>query len=512
MNTNENKIAVVGMACRFPGAKNMDEYWNNLILGKETLSHFTDEELIKSDPDSANLLKNPDYVKVKGILNGIDEFDAGFFEMTPKEADGTDPQQRIWLEVAWEAFENAGCDPVNYQGAIGVFAGGAMSSYLLNNVLRDPQKLEKFRKPGYADSTQIWLGNDTSFISTKTAYKFNLKGPAIYVQTACSTSLVAITQACQSLYSYESDMCLAGGVTISLPQECGYLHQEGAISSLDGCCRPFDVKANGTVFSNGVGAVILKRLEDALRDNDTIYAMVSGWAMNNDGSNKVSYTAPSVDGQAEVIMMAQSMAEVSPEEIGYVETHGTATHLGDPIEIAALTNAFRAKTNKKQFCGIGSAKSNIGHTDSAAGVASFIKTCLSAYYKKIPASINYSEPNPQIDFENSPFYVNAKLKEWTEKTPLIMGVSSFGIGGTNAHVIVEQPPLKEKSEKSIPEWPELILLSAKSEYSLKKRKEDLIEFLKSNPETDIHNVAYTLEYGKKSYAYSGVSLVASAYK
>jgi amino acid adenylation domain-containing protein len=496
MNTNSNKIAVVGMACRLPGAKNVDEYWNNLILGKETLTNFTDEELAQHEPDFENINKNKDYVKVAGILSDIDKFDAGFFGMTPRDAKITDPQQRIWLETVWEAFENAGCDPLNYRGSIGVFAGGAMSSYLISNILRDPLRMENFVRTDATDTGQIMIGNDISYLPTKTAYNFNLRGPAIFVQTACSTSLVAIAQACQSLYSYESDVCIAGGVRVSIPQEKGYIYQEGAIPSSDGHCRPFDAMATGTVGGNGVGAVVLKRLEDAIKDHDTIYALVSGWALNNDGSNKVSYTAPSIDGQAKVIRMAQSFAEVSPEEISYIEAHGTATQLGDPIEMAALTKAFTAKTDKKQFCGIGSVKSNIGHTDAAAGVASFIKTCLAAYHKKIPASLHYKTPNPHIDFENSPFYVQKELKDWTEQKPLIMGVSSFGIGGTNAHVIVEQAPVKEKSERPTPEWPELILLSAKSEYSLEKRKEDLVKFIKSNPDSDIRDVAYTLANGR----------------
>ncbi|MEI6047794.1 MAG: amino acid adenylation domain-containing protein [Bacteroidota bacterium] len=501
MNSTNNKIAVIGMACRFPGANDLEEYWNNLILGKDTIKHFDDEELENFEPDFDNLKKNPDYVRARGTLDNIDKFDSGFFGLTPKEAEATDPQHRIWLETAWEAFENAGCDPINYHGAIGVFAGGYISTYLLNSILRDPVKMGNYIRLRNAESYQILTGNDPSFIATKTAYKFNLRGPAINVQTACSTSLVAIVQACQSLFSFESDICLSGGICISVPQETGYIYQEGAILSPDGCCRPFDAQAKGTVPSNGVGAVILKRMEDAIRDRDTIYAVVSGWALNNDGSNKVSYTAPSISGQAEVIKIAQSFAEVSPEEISYIEAHGTATQLGDPIEMAALTKAFSAKTNKKQFCGIGSVKSNIGHTDAAAGVASFIKTCLAAYHKKIPASLNFSKANPHIDFENSPFYVQKELREWNEDKPLIMGVSSFGIGGTNAHVIVEEPPLPEKRYFPTSEWPDLIVLSAKSESSLNRRKRDLVEFIKTKPDLNINDVSYTLESGRNHMLY-----------
>jgi phthiocerol/phenolphthiocerol synthesis type-I polyketide synthase E len=493
----KSNIAVIGMACKFPGSDNLDEYWNNLILGKDTIRHFTIEEILKSGFESENIENNPYYVGAKGILNEIDKFDAGFFGMTPREAALTDPQHRIWLQTAWKALEHAGYDPITYKGAIGVYAGGNLSSYIGNvmNRSEDQQPL------GSAESTQVWLGNDTSFIPTKTAYNFNLRGQAVNVQTACSTSLVAIAQACQSLYSLELDLCIAGGITISIPQEKGYFYQDGGIPSPDGVCRPFDEQARGTVFSNGVGIVVLKRVEDAIKDKDTIYAVVSGWALNNDGNNKMSFTSPSIDGQAEVIMMAQSFAEVSSEDIGYVEAHGTATQIGDPIEIAALTKAFRTNTSKNKYCGIGSVKSNIGHTDSAAGVAAFIKACLSAYYGKIPASLHFTRPNPHIDFENTPFYVLTELKEWTEEKPLIIGVSSFGIGGTNAHVIVEQPPAPTISEVSQGEWPELIVLSAKSEESLRRRKLDLAEFIKNRTFLNIRDVAGTLALGRNHMPY-----------
>ncbi|MFZ0281550.1 MAG: type I polyketide synthase [Bacteroidales bacterium] len=501
MNSNSDKIAVIGMACRFPGAKNLNEYWNNLLEGKDTIKHFSDEELSKFEINYLELQSNPNYVKVRGVIEDIEKFDAEFFGMTSKEAAETDPQHRVWLETAWEAFENAGCDPINNTGAIGVFAGSYINTYLLNNILRDPVKLENYIRLRTIESYQIQIRNDDAYIPTKTAYQFNLKGPAIDVQTACSTSLVAISQACQSLFSFESDICLAGGVCIAVPQESGYIYQDGAIPSPDGCCRPFDIKGQGTVFSNGVGAVVLKRLEDALADRDRIYALVSGWALNNDGNNKVSYLAPSVDGQAEVIMMAQSFAGVTPEQIGYVEAHGTATQLGDPIEITALKKAFSRKTDQKQFCGVGSVKSNIGHTDAAAGVASFIKTCLAACHRKIPPTIHYSVPNKYIKFEKTPFYVLNELKEWTEERPLIMGVSSFGIGGTNAHVIIEEPPQRNKSSEEHSELPELIVLSAKSEESLKKRKQDLIDYITLNPGLNIKDISFTLASGRNHMPY-----------
>jgi len=496
LSTTKSDIAVIGMACRFPGAKNKDEYWNNLIESRDTIKHFADDELSKFEINYNELKNNPDYVKARGVLEDIDKFDAGFFEMTPKEAALTDPQHRVWLENAWDAFENAGFNPFNFQGAVGVFAGGFINTYLLNNVLRDPVKMENYIRMRTTESLAILTGNDVAHLPTKTAYKFNLRGPAINVQTACSTSLVAISKACQSLVSNESDICLAGGVFIMVPQESGYIYQEGAITSPDGACRPFDAKGKGTVFSNGVGAVVLKRLDDAIRDRDTIYATVSGWAVNNDGNNKISYLAPGVDGQAEVIKMAQLSAEMSPEQISYIEAHGTATQLGDPIEIAALNKAFSNGKDKKQFCGIGSVKSNIGHTDAAAGVASFIKASLAAYHRLIPPTIHFSEPNEHLNLEDTPFFIQSELKEWNEEKPLVIGVSSFGVGGTNAHVIVKEPPRVEETPALPSEWPELLLLSAKSEYSLNKRIENLIGFLRTNSDLHFHNVAYTLGAGR----------------
>ena len=503
MNKNLNKIAVVGMACRYPGADNIDEFWNNILEGRETIKRFSDEELSKFEHRFDEIKDDPNFIRARGILNDIDQFDAEFFGMTPREATYTDPQHRIWLETAWDAFENAGCDPFNYPGAIGVFTGGNLNTYLLNNILRDPARLENYIRLRRADSFQIMTQNDVMYIPTKTAYKFNLKGPAINVQTTCSTSLVAISMACQSLADNISDMCLAGAICILVPQESGYIYEEGAIHSSEGYVRPFDAKARGTVFSNGVGAVVLKRLDDAIRDHDRIYSVIDGWALNNDGSNKLSYTAPSIDGQAEVIMMAQDMAGIMPDEISYIETHGTGTQLGDPIEIAGLKKAFGNKTSRKQFCGVGSVKSNIGHTDVASGVASFIKASLAAYYKKIPPTINYSVPNPHIDFENSPFYVVDKLKEWDEDKPLIIGVSSFGVGGTNAHVILEEANVEKNTEKKIPEWPSLIMLSAKSENTLAKRKNDLLSFLEANSDLNIQDVAFTLATGRNHMTHRG---------
>lgn len=508
MSTESEKIAVIGMACRFPGAKNLEEYWQNLVSGKETISHFSFDEVKVNEPNFVELKKDSNYVRARGVLNDVDKFDASFFGYTPHDASLTDPQHRVWLETVWDGFENAGCNPFAYKGAIGVFAGSFINTYLLNNVLQNKEQFDNYVRLRTTESFQLLTANDAGFMPTKTAYNFNLKGPAINVQTACSTSLVAISQACQSLYTYESDICIAGGVSILTPQKTGYIYQEGAIPSPDGHCRPFDKDGKGTVMSNGVGVVILKRLEDALQDNDHIHAVIDGWGINNDGSNKVSYMAPSVDGQAEAIVMAQSLAGVNPENIAYIEAHGTGTPLGDPIEVAALTKAFNLNTNKKQFCGIGSVKSNIGHTDAAAGIASFIKVCLSAYHKKIPATLNFKSPNPHINFGDSPFYVVDKLIEWNTSQKLIMGVSSFGIGGTNSHILVEEPPKKEEvrlnNENAL-----IIPLSAKTPEALEQRKKDFIYFIQHNQNLPISDIAHTLWKGRNHMKYRSTAIANS---
>jgi acyl transferase domain-containing protein/thioesterase domain-containing protein len=510
MSSENGKIAVIGMACRFPGANNIDEYWANLLKGKETIKLFKDEELQDYEIDYDKLKKNPNFVPARGVLENIDEFDAHFFGISPPEATLTDPQHRIWLETVWAAFENAGCNPYDDKGNIGVYAGGYVNTYLLNNVLRDPLRYENYIRLRTTESFQITTSNDISHLPTKTAYQFNLKGPAVNVQTACSTSLVAIAQACNSLYSFESDVCIAGGVCILTPQESGYIYQEGAIPSPDGHCRPFDAKGQGTVFSNGVGVVVLKRIEDAIKDKDHIYAVVDGWALNNDGNKKVSYTAPSVQGQEEVILMAQSFAGIKAEDMGYIEAHGTATNLGDPIEMKALSNAFSRTTSEKQFCGIGSVKSNIGHTDAAAGVASFIKICLAAHHKTIPPTINYETPNPYINFNDSPFYVNDKLNKWTSDKKLVIGVSSFGIGGTNAHLIIEEPPqVKSKDTITAIEKTFVLPLSAKSKTSLIKRKSQLQEYLSENKEISLYDVNHSLWQGRSHMVYRSATIADS---
>jgi acyl transferase domain-containing protein/thioesterase domain-containing protein len=507
METNYEGIAIIGMAGRFPDADNIHQFWQNLIDKKECIKFFTDQELERYEINYEQLRKNPHYIKARGVLRDIDMWDAKFFGYSPLEASFTDPQQRLWLETVWHAFEDAGCDPYSYPGSIGVFAGSYQNSYLLNNVLRDPLKYENYIRSRSTENFQIYLGSDPSFLSTRTAYTYNLRGPAISVQTACSTSLVAVAQACNSLLSFESDMCLAGGVCIINPQETGYLYQEGAINSSDGHCKPFDKDGKGTIFSNGLGVVVLKRLEDAVKDGNQIYAVIKGWALNNDGSQKIGYTAPSVNGQAEAISVAQSLAGVHPEDIGYIEAHGTATPLGDPIEITALNKAFREKTEKTQFCGIGSVKSNMGHLDAAAGIAGLMKIALAAYYKKIPATIHYKEPNPNIDFKSSPFYVVDKTLEWKEDKPMVMGVSSFGVGGTNAHIILSD--FKHEQNRVVSIRPGLYLLSARSEFSLGKMKENLVHYFAENQEIDAAKVTHTLQTGRnhmalRSYSVSGL--------
>ncbi len=496
-------IAIIGISGSFPGANDIEQFWNNLHSGVESTSLFTDEDLIASGVQLASL-NDPNYVKAGAVLEDIDLFDASFFGFNPKEAEMTDPQHRLFLECAWKALEKAGYDSQRCESRIGVYGGASLNNYLPFNFNTD--------RIGSANSFQKLIGNDKDFLTTRVSYKLNLSGPSVTIQTACSTSLVAISLACQGLLNYQCDMALAGqgllnyqcdmalagGVSIRVPQKTGYLYQEGGILSPDGHCRAFDAKAQGTIIGNGVGIVVLKRLGDAIADRDHIYAVIKGTAINNDGSSKVGYTAPSVKGQAEAIAEALALAEVEPESISYIEAHGTGTSLGDPIEITALTNVFRASTDKKGFCAIGSVKTNIGHLDAAAGVAGVIKTALALQHKLIPPSLNFEQPNPEIDFANSPFYVNTKLTQWpSEKTPRRAGVSSLGIGGTNAHVILEEAPVVSKPSPSR-SW-QLLLLSAKTESALENATKNLAQHLSEHSEENLANVAYTLQVGRREF-------------
>ena len=483
------EVAIIGMAGRFPGARNVDEFWRNLRDGVESMTTFSDEELIARGADPA-LLRSPQYVKAGRVMEGFDRFDAAFFGVSPREAELIDPQQRLFLECAWEALEDAGYDPERLPRRVGVFGGARMNGYLAN----------VYSNPGLVATVgdlQVQVANDKDYLATRVSYKLNLGGPSVTVQTACSTALVAIHMACQALVAGECDLTLAGGVGIRIP-EMGYLYTDGDVNSPDGHVRAFDAKAQGTMFGSGMGIVVLKRLEDALADGDEIRAVVRGSAVTNDGSQKVGFTAPGVDGQTRVIRAACLSAEVDPETITYVEAHGTGTPMGDPIEVAALTQAFREHTQKRGFCAIGSVKTNIGHLGAAAGIAGVIKTVLALERRQIPPSLLFAAPNPQIDFASSPFYVASRLQEWTaEGAPRRAGVSAFGMGGTNAHVVLEEAPPQRPSGEARP-W-QLLLLSARTSTALERTTADLAAHLRAHPELPLADVAYTLQVGRKAF-------------
>lgn len=491
--SNHNKrsgieIAVIGMSGKFPGANNIEEFWKILEEGLETISFFTDEELAAEGIPSKTL-NNPNYVKAKGIIKDTEFFDESFFNYTPFEAEVMDAQIRIFHEISWEALENAGYDPETFEGLIGVFSGATPNfSWEVWT-----QYSDSGNKVGAMGVRTL---SDKDFLSTLVSYKLNLTGPSFTLYTACSTSLVTIDLACKSLLTHECDMALAGGVTAKIPVKRGYYYQKGMIYSRDGHCRTFDAGASGTVFGNGAGVVVLKRLDDSLRDRDNILAVILGSSINNDGLSKVGYTAPSMKGQAAAIRATLKLAQVEPESIGYIEAHGTGTELGDPIEIEGLKLAFN--TDKRGFCAIGSVKTNVGHLDCASGVAGFIKAVLALQNRKIPPSLNYETPNPKIDFENSPFYVATELKELTNgKLPLRVGVNSFGIGGTNAHAILEEAqPVEVSSAGQL--W-KLLVFSARSLTALDRMAENFVAFLKKNPETNLADAAYTLQVGRRAF-------------
>ncbi|HEU4322645.1 MAG TPA: beta-ketoacyl synthase N-terminal-like domain-containing protein [Roseiflexaceae bacterium] len=484
-------IAIIGMAGRFPGAPDLDTFWQNLAEARDVLTRFSDEQLAAAGVP-AEEYGNPNYVKAGMVLDGVEEFDAGFFGYNPSEAALLDPQQRLFMEHAWEALERAGYTPQRYQGLIGLYAGVAWNTYLLSNLTAHPDLFDA------SNVFQTFITSDKDFMPTRVSYKLNLRGPSMIVQTSCSTSLVAVHQACTALLVYDCDMALAGGVTAKVPQHSGYLYQEGGLGSPDGRCRSFDAEAQGTIFGSGVGVVVLKRLADALRDGDTVLAVIRGTAINNDGSAKVSYTAPSIEGQAEVIAAAQAAADVDADTISYIEAHGTATALGDPIEVAALTRVFREGTHRSQFCALGSVKSNIGHLDAAAGVAGLLKTVLALQHGQIPPSLHYRAPNPKIDFASSPFFVNTALREWGDADgPRRAGVSSFGVGGTNAHVILEEATRQPASGPSRP-W-QILTLSARSDAALERATDRLAAHLRANPGLALADVAYTLQQGRATF-------------
>lgn len=485
---NLEHIAVIGMSARYPGAKNIDTFWKNLAAGKESISFFTDEELLKEGVEP-ELLATPNYVKARGVYEGTYRFDASFFGYNPREAELIDPQQRVLLECTWEALEHAGYDSDSFPGRIGLFGGEGPTSQLFEFLKTT------FVKRSFGHLATI-TSNDKDYLATRIGYKLNLRGPCITVQTACSTSLVAIVVACQNLLNYQCDMALAGGVSLKLNDREGYLYDEGGITSPDGHNRTFDAAGQGTIFSQGAGMVVLKRMEDAVADHDTIHAVVRGFGLNNDGSARIGFTAPGMDGQIGVSSDAISIAGINPESIGFVECHGTATPMGDPIEITALTRSFQKYTQKKKFCAVGSVKSNIGHTDAAAGVAGFTKAVLALENKLIPASLHFEKPNPQIDFENSPFYVNSQAIDWKAGAePRRAGINSFGVGGTNAHVILEEAPEGAASGQSRPH--QLLVWSAKSSNAVGQMTERLSSHLENHPGENLADVAFTLQTGRR---------------
>ena len=493
----EHGIAVLAMAGRFPGARDLDELWRNLAEGVESITFFEREELAELGV-SPSFLAHPSFVPASPKLDDFELFDAAFFDLAPREAEILDPQSRLFLECSWEALERAGYVSERYEGWIGVFAGTSASSYMRWNLETRPDVLAS---QGWFP---IYLANDRDYFTTRVSYKLNLRGPSMNIQSACSTSLVAIHQACQSLLDFQCHLALAGGVHVAVPSAWGYVYEPGGITSPDGHCRPFDAKAEGSIFGSGVGVVVLKRLEDALRDRDPIAAVIRGSAINNDGDAKVGFTAPSVKGQAEVIAMAHEAAAVDVSSVTYVEAHGSGTALGDPIEVEALGQAFRAETDAAGFCALGSVKSNFGHLEAAAGIAGFIKTVLSLEHGEIPPTVHFEAPNPRLELEGSPFFVSSELRPWERgDTPRRAGVSAFGMGGTNAHVLLEEAP-----EALLPTDPgrpwQLVPLAARTPTALDRATADLQRHLEEHPELDLADVAYTLGVGRRGFEHRRV--------
>ncbi|MEM7351572.1 MAG: amino acid adenylation domain-containing protein, partial [Acidobacteriota bacterium] len=487
-------IALIGMVGRFPGADDLDSFWRNLTRGVESISFFTEDEL-ESSPLHLDA-SHPSFVKAGGVVDGIELFDADFFGYSPREAELMDPQHRLFLECAWQALELAGYDASAYSGRVGVYAGSGLNSYLQANLLSDPNL------PQVAGTYQLLIGNDKDFLPTRVSYKLGLRGPSINVQTACSTSLVATHLACRALHNGECDMALAGGVTLRVPQKSGYLYEPSMILSPDGHCRVFDADARGTVGGSGVGIVVLKPLAVAMADGDTIHAVIKGSAINNDGDAKVGYTAPSVVGQSQVITDALAAAGVPAETVSFVEAHGTGTEVGDPIELTALRQAFEAASDEggvgHHRCAVGSVKSNLGHLDTAAGVAGLIKTALALKHHQIPPSLHFESPNPKLGLDDAPFFVPTETLHWPKReNPRRAGVSSFGIGGTNAHLVLEEAPPRPASSASRPM--QLLTLSARTEAGLERLTQSLADHLSATPQLPLADVAYTLHNGRRGF-------------
>jgi acyl transferase domain-containing protein/NADP-dependent 3-hydroxy acid dehydrogenase YdfG/acyl carrier protein len=491
-NTRDREfdIAVIGMAGRFPGAPSIAQFWRNLREGAESIVTHSREELLRAGI-SRSLLDHPNAVLSSSNLKDIDLFDASFFGYSPSEAELIDPQQRLFLECAWEALENAAYDPFTYSGLIGLFAGAGMNSYLM-------RLLERGAFPA-GEGLQLTIGNDKDYLTTRVSYKLNLLGPSVCVQTACSTSLVAVHLACQSLLAHECDVALAGGVSIRSPQPLAYVSQEGSILSTDGHCRAFDMRATGTVFGNGVGIAVLKRCQEAIDDGDHIYAVIRGSAINNDGSGKVGYTAPSVNGQAAVIRRALAAAGVNPSTISCIEAHGTGTRLGDPIEIAALKQVFSEAKNHTG-CAIGTVKTNIGHLDTAAGITGFLKMVLALDNEVIPATLHFQQPNLEMNITGTPFHIVQQATPWARgDCPRRGGVSSFGIGGTNAHVVLEEAPTPPPQVRA--RDLQLLPLSARSNPAIASASTNLAHYLSERPDANLADIAYTLHVGRAGFSH-----------
>ncbi|MEL6881370.1 MAG: type I polyketide synthase, partial [Cyanobacteria bacterium J06607_10] len=508
--SRNERIAIIGMDGRFPGADSVADFWQMIAKGESGIRTLSETDLLEAGI-SEDTFNQPNYVPAYASFSNPTEFDASFFGYSPRDAELMDPQHRVFLECAWRALEDAGYDSHQYDGKIGVYGGAALNRYI-NNLQSNPAIRDT------VDPVQAVVSNVMGLMPTRVSYQLDLKGPSCGIQTGCSTALVAIHTACQSLLNHECDMALAGGVTISQATPQGYLHQPGSIASPDGVCRAFDADGQGTLFGNGVGIVVLKRLQAALVDGDHIYAVIKGSAINNDGADKVNLIAPSVSGQAAVIRTAIEQASIHPSTIGYVEGHGTGTPLGDPIEVAALNRVFsepHQTTGNNHTIKLGSVKTNVGHLDAAAGAAGLIKATLALHHKTLPASLNYQQPNPQIDFQNGPFEVCQTTQLWPAITdaeanelPRRAGVSSFGMGGTNAHVILEEAPSLHTADEGRP-W-QLIPLSAKTPTALAAVTQNLTDYLEQQPNVSIADVAYTLQVGRRAMPYRQYCLCQSA--
>ena len=491
---SDSGIAIVGMATRTAGAGNVEQFWDNLLAGREGIRHFQPSELDPSIPESVR--SRPNFVAARGVLEDAGRFDAAFFGISAREATLLDPQQRMFLELCWSALEHAAIDPGRNDERIGVYGGVANNSYIAALRNEQPELI------GQAGEFAAMLASEKDYVATRVANRLNLNGPAVSIHTACSTGLVAVAQAWHALASGLCDVALAGGATVVVPQEGGYLHVEGGMESADGHCRPFDADASGTVFASGGGVVVLKRLDDALADGDTVFAVIRGVGLNNDGGDKASFTAPSVSGQAGAIRMALEHAQVSARSIGYVEAHGTGTALGDPIEVAALTRAWREDTPDAQFCALGSLKSNLGHTIAAAGVLGLVKAALALHREVIPGTLHFRKPNPQIDFAATPFHVVAQNTPWPRsEQPRRAAVSSFGVGGTNAHVVIEEAPLPARGDAQDDGRLYLLPLSARTQEAALQRARDLADHLRRHPLLPLGDVAATLMRGRRAMSH-----------